>query len=348
MFHLSSLQWLLNALTLLIAFPAGTSAGHSLWEFKPMEARNKTFHFEHKRAHWIRPSPSSLTWPDKTIKYCYENSAARTKYDSNVKAAFALWTAAGLPVEYKMSLSSTLVCKAGINRKNHLMIKDTGALSTTPGLQRDDTEGPVMHLADDTSIGSLDVVANIAHEIGHAWGLLHPHQISTYYTEPMGTNPFESLLQFNCHNLKDYDKFVEIGISAGDPSYINGVCTDYAKAMEAGFSAMEFTTMGGYGNHDQAVPDASLIDWDSIMWYPSGAGGKGSASPGNDQRLPVLQRLQNGVATNIPIRLVPSQGDVQAIKALYNQNEKKNTPTLYNDPKSSHFRKFLGLKSSCK
>lgn len=39
-----------------------------------------------------------------------------------------------------------------------------------------------MNLSDRTDVGMLDVVANDAHELGHAWGLLHEHQNPAFWT----------------------------------------------------------------------------------------------------------------------------------------------------------------------
>jgi hypothetical protein len=121
--------------------------------------------------------PSRL-WPDKTISYCYDSEASRAAIEEPLKAAIQVWHAAGLHRDVykwvKVADPGT-ACTNNAQRGKILVIShnNEGRLSTTLALPfldgRDrDVSGPTMQLSAVDTVGQLNIVANFAHEIGHA------------------------------------------------------------------------------------------------------------------------------------------------------------------------------------
>jgi len=132
------------------------------------------------------------------------------------------------------------------------------------------------------------------------------------------------------------------------------VCSKQSAAADWGFSAADWLPIKANYRHTQGVPSMGAsyinVDWKSIMLYPSGAGGYGTARPPNDpdespdvydQRQPVLLR-NDGV--KIHTNAIPSPLDVAGIKALYESGNAKNLEgsafVLPNDQKSPDNDKF--------
>jgi hypothetical protein len=127
-------------------------------------------------------------------------------------------------------------------------------------------------------------------------------------------------------------------------------------ASAYGFSAADWLPLPPPYKHTQGVPIWNAgeddVDWDSIMLYPSGAGGIGSArapaSPDEDpevydQRLPVL-RKNNG--DKIRPNAVPSPGDVAGIRYLYedpitSRHQGAALEDLPNNKKNPKFTDFM-------
>lgn len=334
-------------LGLLLALSLCVHGGHWSWEpsGRPIGRENETFTLE-KRGLTFEPRPTGArVWPDATIKYCFENDVAKQRLLYDLEAARDLWYASGLPEEkFKLVEVSQAECQS--NRANVLLISynSQGTLATTPGLQPLDatnpnSRGPTMRLSDSTSVGMLEVIPNYAHEMGHAWGLLHEHQNPYFWTQPYVGN-FAQIFDFNCQNLKDY---AEVFGRNTDPTDQRELCTDREFASNRKFSASEYLPYRAnvIGPRPFMATDAD-VDWESIMLYPSGAGALGTASPGNDQRLPILVRHSDG--SPIGINLKPSLKDVEALKTLYAVDWPVTRPALVNEPsnpKSSKFRNIF-------
>ncbi|KAM5444296.1 hypothetical protein MferCBS31731_000813 [Microsporum ferrugineum] len=174
-----------------------------------------------------------------------------------------------------------------------------------------------MLLSDSVEVGMLNVVANYAHEMGHVWGLYHEHQNQAYWGSPYsasGGSVF-GMNNFHCENLNDYEATVARVTNAYPAWQVGNIVRDFcrfrANAEDVRFSASDYLPWV----NTQVLADSNTnVDWDSIMIYPSGAGGKGSASPGNDQRMAVLTKPNGDL---IPINLKPSARDIAALKKLY-------------------------------
>ena len=298
---------------------------------------------------WLTITPrenGASLWPEGTIRYCFPDEATKEKLFNDLKAAAALWYSNGLPEEsFKFNEVSRTECQS--NRAWVLLIQynDEGKLGTTPGIQPLDPSeptyrGPSMRLSDKDNVGMLNVISNYAHELGHAWGLLHEHQIPYYWTAPYSPFPKE-LFTFDCQALKDYGSMTQ---KFADPNKQRELCTNRLAASKEKFTASDYLPiLGGARSPGAYFPTDDDVDWESIMLYPSGAGGIGSASPGNDQRRPVLLRKSDG--SKIPINLTPSGKDVNALKDLYSKNWPTINPTLLNEPsnpKQSKFKRIFG------
>jgi len=333
-------------LGLLLALSLCIHGGHWSWEpsGRLIVRENETFTLD-KRWLTIEPRPDGAhVWPDTTIRYCFENDVTKQKLLYDLEAARDRWYSNGLPEDrFKLTEVSGTECQS--NRANVLLIKynGQGILSTTPGLlpldaHQPNYKGPTMHLSDSTSVGMLEVIANYAHELGHAWGMLHEHQNPSFWSQPY-TGGFSQIFTFNCQNLKDH---AERSGSLPNPADQTQLCQDRAFAYEQKFSASDYLPFrAGVRGPQIAIATDADVDWNSIMLYPSGAGGLGAASPGNDQRLPILLKTSDG--SRIPINLNPSTRDVEALKQLYAINWPTTRPTLIDEPSNPKSSKFKNI-----
>jgi len=153
-----------------------------------MAASNISSH--HKRWFGVNPgqgrTPTYL-WPDKTISYCYDSADTRKAVHEGLEAAMNMWSvqlqdgSSGLNklvYKYLEVADPGTACTDNSQRDKILVISHTtdGGLQTTnarPPLDaaRPDYKGPVMKLSSRTDVGQLNILANWAHELGHAWGL---------------------------------------------------------------------------------------------------------------------------------------------------------------------------------
>jgi hypothetical protein len=120
--------------------------------------------------------------------------------------------------------------------------------------------------------GMEDPIANFAHEIGHAFGLMREHQRSELWSTHYGGGGMTNKFIFNCQNLADYEEKV-----APLQENVQGlVCMQRGSALEAHFSAHEFLPILSpsiRGGSSGGNPD---MDIQFIMMYPSNAGGIGA------------------------------------------------------------------------
>lgn len=333
---------------------------------------------ESHRKRWLAIKPGAgsnptYLWPDKTLTYCFDSESSRDKIQEGFNVAIKLWEAAGLSGQvYKYVQLSDIgsACTNNPNRDKILVISHNtdGIHSTSPGRRPLDAnypefKGPTMRLSQNVDVGQLNQNANWAHEIGHAWGLFHEHQNPRFWGVPYGTSTSDIFAgevfgaRFDCSALKDYDK-VMAAIdakhgSSGQAAQIKvDVCTKHGAAEEWDFSASDWLPITTNILFTSGIPEHNAgygsVDWASIMMYPSGAGGKGTArartGPGDtnyDQRQPVLLRNDG---TPIGTNAVPSALDVLGIRHLYEgnlANQKGEPYVLPNDKKHRTFGKFM-------
>lgn len=287
-------------------------------------------------------------WPDKTIKFCFTDTESRGRlYDLLVKG-MDLWHQAGLDSTFRMTEVSDADCK---NKRSEVMVVTLGdGLSTTPA--RPNGALSSMTLTDSAEVGMLNSISNVAHEIGHAWGLYHEHQNPNFWEEPYahkGGSVFGAS-NFQCKNLRDYqdaldkiqskiNQYPEENREAAKLSidaHFKEICTKREIAKLYGFSAAEYLPYTTRDLYKAGTDDSSQIDWDSIMLYPTGAGG---TPQGNGERLPILTR-PNG--DEIGLNLLPSPKDVVGLIALYG-SYKDYDEILHSDTHSGKHSTFSKL-----
>lgn len=158
---------MLSMLYALYTLPVLALAGHSLWEVK---LKASTL-LPDERV--FTTDEQSVLWPDTTISYCFENKKAKSLLQKPGVQGMKLWYDAGLPESrFKWVEASSKFCKK--HRTDVLLIvySDAKVLDTLLGkvFASANVAGPTMTISLAEDIGMLDPIANIAHEIGHAWG----------------------------------------------------------------------------------------------------------------------------------------------------------------------------------
>jgi hypothetical protein len=147
--------------------------------------------------------------------------------------------------------------------------------------------------------GTLSPASNLAHEMGHAFGLLHEHQKWMAWNPDRVSNPprNDPLIKLNCENLYDYADWQ----ARGEP--MDQLCTSMFFASGRGFSAGDFLPWPEVTTHEQSAD----FDWNSIMIYASNSGSKAPDAP-------TLVKFDGSLIDRI---LEPSGRDGEAIRILY-------------------------------
>ncbi|KAJ2907325.1 Flavastacin [Zalerion maritima] len=311
---------MIQSFLVLCLFSVTSLAGNALWEEAAKEIINDGDGL-YKRYFAINPKSdeSNKRWPDKTIRYCFKNSAAKNAFREAIPDAMKLWYNAGLSEsEYKFVEGDSSECS---KKADVLTIVNSNVLSTTIGKvdpesggdDEDLKKGPRSHLTTRLNLGMLRLRSNIAHEIGHAWGLVHEHQIAASWTGGLNIgyvhstaltpvevegekHVFETdgMFTYHCGNLigyKDvYNKVLEEAgnnIDAADQE-MSTICTAHSPAKNSKFyGALEYipnlNSRGQLRHHMKSgTPIKDQLDMSSIMIYPSGSGGIGFASGKDD------------------------------------------------------------------
>ncbi|KAI4609219.1 uncharacterized protein J4E87_011073 [Alternaria ethzedia] len=384
---------LFSILIFLLASADGVLGGSRFWEAKApnkrtnprpdysaIETLNATSSLS-KRAFSIesRPGQAGLPriWPKKTIRYCFENSQGHDKLEGLFKSAIELWAQLNRH-GFKYEPVSDAECESEEKRDSvlHIHYNDYGRFSTTLGIPVVDAQeivdnpgtairGPTMHLSDKEGVGQESTEANIAHELGHAWGLAHEHQNPHHWEQSDMLGPswniplhndkvyFETS-DFNCGNLEDHYKIhksVQVLIDTETDEEertvlqdeYNNLCVRRVVANKYGFSAADWLPVDNTAN---MFRDAQF-DPDSIMLYPSRAGGGD-----NGQNRRVIMRYKKdsipglGDERLIPIRQRPSNMDVDRIAILYGNPAPSTLEVPHNSGSSGFHSRLEEARSS--
>ena len=335
---------LVAALALLASPVLG---GSRRWEVSAPSADRDTLGMMEieKRAISFRPTGGETghyTWPDRTLTYCFADEDTRVRLRGIVE--HAMTTTWGALVQLGFRYRELDVERCNRDRINCLKIyyNNAGRLSTTVGMQPVDerwnrnnpnaaVHGPSMHLSTREDVGMLDAVANVAHELGHAWGLYHEHQNPNFWVTTFedtfpddpraprwpslnGDVPMFTPANFHPENLADYNRAYAAAarLEARGGQYADltrTFSTIQSHARLVGFSASDWLPMS------RGVPTISDAQFDpySIMLYPSGAGGIRDA-PTPDGRRNVLT-YPNG--SLLRVNLGPSRRDIERLRQLY-------------------------------
>lgn len=244
-------------------------------------------------------------WPNGKIQYCFESSATKELFFEDLVEARKLWENSGLGSGFDWVEKDSSFCNNNANRPNFLLIVKSDGLSCTTGVPPlnkmsgdPENRGPLMRLTADLDIGKQNLVANYAHQMGHAWGLHHEHQNPAWWSSEYaaaGGNVFSSS-NFKCEKLADYAK-VSQTLTA---EQMKKACTSRAFAKANRFSAAEFLPFIDSTAY-RTSKTATEPDWDSIMIYDSNMG-SALTKPNGDAIKQVL---------------APSQHDVEGLKKLY-------------------------------
>jgi hypothetical protein len=145
----------------------------------------------------------------------------------------------------------------------------------------------------------------------------HEHQNQRFWDEnhSEAAGEFFGDNNWNCQNLKDYAdvraKLLQDWGPGEGEAKMRQACRNRRAAINLDFSAHDYLPIV---DEQVLASTKKEPDWESIMIYPSGAGGVGSATNGNDQRSPILLKPDG---SRIPINLKPSQRDVKGLTDLY-------------------------------
>ncbi|KAI9871295.1 MAG: hypothetical protein M1830_003064 [Pleopsidium flavum] len=225
----------------------------------------------------IGPTSPYKPWPNKQLRYRFIDNTSRDKLSGIFADAWKMWTDAGV-TNVRIVRDDTSA--------DALQIKyvTDGKVSTTIAWT---SGGAYMNFDDSGAVGIGNPIINMAHEIGHALGLLHEHQREDSI----------DYIKFNCENLEDYTE------AKAD------LCTKQLQAKLARFSAFDYIPYNDETNFGWQV--SVEYDKKSLMHYGGGYGGK----RGKKGIRAVVLENRDGSPVGNPDR--PSEADVRRVQALY-------------------------------
>ncbi|KAI9704277.1 MAG: hypothetical protein M1836_007138 [Candelina mexicana] len=202
-----------------------------------------------------------VPWPNHLVRYCFKDVDTDRALNGLVVSAWNLWRNAGHI--NLLDIQKVGDCKTHINgyyplrivrNTNHILRTSLGA---KPG--PDDRDGnPVNYLRFDSTnvrnIGFQDNIINMAHELGHAFGLHHEHQRTDAHDH----------IRFVCENLEHYEEKKKKGEDMHD------LCTSKMAADAAKFEAGDFIPLAQLVGLNQS----QAYDPKSIMHYGTYFGSK--------------------------------------------------------------------------
>ncbi|KAF2007437.1 hypothetical protein P154DRAFT_517162 [Amniculicola lignicola CBS 123094] len=375
-------------ISLLLASPEGVLGGSRLWEAKApnkrtnpspqypaIETLNTTSPFV-KRAMSIANRPSDVTaprlWPNKKMRYCFERTGLSNQQLTILRGLFEMakekWAMLG-DHGFSYEEVNNDICTRDRTTVLRVTYSAQGRLMSSLGIPRVDQAaneanpeqafpGPIMFLSDMAGIGQNDINANVGHELGHAWGLAHEHQITKYWQKSPGDFDarWPSFVQggekhfategFHCDKLSDYqaahdrvlakiaaarekDDTASRKLAGELQTDLDRLCFSQLAAAKHGFSAGEWLP---YSHTINNVVD-DRFDPDSLMMYPSRSGGTG-----NGDSRQIVMTYADG--SEIPPRLTPSDMDVDRLVTLYGTSQSSTPGVVHTSKASKWLSKF--------